>query len=261
MASHESRVTSHESRVTNEESRVASHESQDPRPETRDPRQGFFVTGTDTGVGKTVVACALLKAFAARGLRAIGMKPVASGAEPAAHGLIHDDVERLIAASNLAAPREHVNPYCFLPPIAPHIAARQAGVTIDLERIERSFRALAARADVVIVEGAGGFRVPLGPATDTAQLAARLALPVVLVVGMRLGCLNHALLTAEAIAARGLKLAGWIANYIDPQMMAAGDNVRALEERITAPLLARIAFASTPDLVAIAATLNIGKLL
>lgn len=227
-----------------------------PRPNGH----GYFVTGTDTGVGKTVVACALLTAYAARGLRAVGMKPVASGAEPAAHGLIHDDVERLSAASSRAAPREHVNPYCFQPLIAPHIAAAQAGVTIDFGRIEQSYRALAALADVVIVEGAGGFCVPLGPATDTAQLAARLALPVILVVGMRLGCLNHALLTAEAIAARGLRLAGWIANHIDPRMAAADENVSALEERIAAPLLARIAFASAPDPAVIAAALDVSKL-
>ncbi len=221
---------------------------------------GFFVTGTDTGVGKTLVACALLRAMAARGLRSVGMKPVAAGAEPGAQGLKHEDVERLAAAGNVVAPREHVNPYCFQPPIAPHIAAAQTGTEIELERIERSFRALAALADVVIVEGAGGFRVPLGPAADTAQLATRLALPVVLVVGMRLGCLNHALLTLEAIAARGLKLAGWVANHIDPQMVAADENVRALEERIAAPLIARIAHVPAPDPAAISAMLNIGKL-
>ena len=150
-------------------------------------RHGFFVTGTDTGVGKTLVACSLLRAFAGRGWKAAGMKPVASGATHGGQGLVNDDVEQLIAASNVAAPREHVNPYCFVPPIAPHIAALQAGVTISSDRIEQSFRALAARAQVVVVEGVGGFRVPLGAGADTAQLAARLALPVVLVVGVRLG--------------------------------------------------------------------------
>ncbi len=219
------------------------------------------MTGTDTGVGKTLVACALIRALTGRNLRVIGMKPVAAGAEPDAQGLRHEDVERLMAAGNVAAPREHVNPYCFRPPIAPHIAAAQAHAGIELDRIERSFRALAALADVVIVEGAGGFRVPLGSATDTAQLAARLALPVVLVVGMRLGCLNHALLTVEAIAARGLELAGWVANHIDPRMAAADENVRALEERIAAPRLARIAYAPAPDSVAISAMLNAGQLL
>jgi len=219
------------------------------------------VTGTDTGVGKTLVACALLKALAMRGLRAVGMKPVAAGARPAVNGLTNDDVEDLIAAGNVIAPREYVNPYCFLPAIAPHIAAAKAGVEIEPDRIRRGFDALRALADVVIVEGAGGFRVPLGRTADTAQLAALLALPVVLVVGMRLGCLNHALLTAEAVAARGLKLAGWIANHIDPQMDAADDNVRALEALVAAPLLARIAFAANPEPAAVAGRLDVAKLM
>ena len=222
-------------------------------------RHGFFVTGTDTGAGKTLVACALLAGFAGRGMKAVGMKPVACGVEPGAGGLVNDDVERLIGASNVVAPREHVNPYCFEPPIAPHIAARQAGVTIALDRTEQSFHALAAQAEVVVVEGVGGFHVPLGPGTDSAQLAARLALPVVMVVGMRLGCLNHALLTEMAVAASGLKLAGWIANHIDPQMAAADDNVRALDERIGAPRIARISFAQLPDTRALAAALAGGK--
>jgi dethiobiotin synthetase len=227
-----------------------------PRPAGR----GYFVTGTDTAVGKTLIACALLHAFAARGLAAVGMKPVACGAEPAAGALVFDDVERLIVAGNVTAPRRHVNPYCFAPPIAPHIAAARAGVAIELDRIEESFRVLAARAQVVIVEGVGGFRVPLGTDTDTAQLAARLALPVVLVVGVRLGCLNHALLTAESIAAHGLKLAGWVANHVDPRMEAADENVRALEALMTAPMLARVAFSAVPQAAVIAARLEIGKL-
>ena len=232
-----------------------------PSHEPRVTSHGFFVTGTDTGVGKTLVACSLLRAFAARGLRSVGMKPVASGAVPRGNGLVHGDVEQLIAAGNVTAPREHVNPYCFAPPIAPHIAAAEAGTTIDLDHIGRCFNALAGGADVVVVEGVGGFRVPLGPGADTAQLAARLALPVVLVVGMRLGCLNHALLTAEAIAHRGLTLAGWVANHIDPHMAAADENVQALETHIAAPLIARIAFTAAPDPAASAALLNTRKLL
>lgn len=223
------------------------------RNEKRGTRNGYFVTGTDTGVGKTLVACSLLRAFANRGFKVAGMKPVASGAVPRSGGLVHDDVEKLIAAGNADVPREHVNPYCFEPPVAPHIAAAGAGTRIDLDRIGRSYDALAARADVVVVEGIGGFRVPLGPGIDTAQLAARLALPLVLVVGLRLGCLNHALLTVEAIADRGLKLAGWVANHADPGMAAAEENVRALETLIGAPLLARIAFTASPDIAAGAA--------
>ena len=221
---------------------------------------GLFVTGTDTGVGKTLVACALLAAFTARGRKAVGMKPVASGAEPGMNGLVNDDVEKLIAAGNVAAPRDDINPYCFAPSIAPHIAAQQAGVTIALNRIEQSFGRLAAQAEVVVVEGVGGFLVPLGPGIETAQLAERLTLPVVLVVGMRLGCLNHALLTAEAIAARGLELAGWVANHVDAEMSVAADNVRALEERIAAPVIARISHARQPDLRAIAAALDVANL-
>ena len=221
--------------------------------EKRGTRNGFFVTGTDTGVGKTLVACSLLRAFANRGLKVVGMKPVASGAVSRGGCLVHDDVEQLLAAGNVAAPREHLNPYCFEPPIAPHLAAAAAGMRIDLDRIDECLNALAARADVVIVEGIGGFRVPLGPAFDTAELAARLALPLVLVVGLRLGCLNHALLTVEAIARRGLRLAGWVANHVDPRMAAAEENVRALRVLVSAPLLARIAYTAAPDSAAGAA--------
>ena len=221
---------------------------------------GFFVTGTDTGVGKTLVACALLHAFAARGKTTVGMKPIASGGEPGASGFVNGDVEQLLAAGNVDAAREEINPYCFAPPIAPHIAAEQVGVRIELERIGRAFHALVARAQVVVVEGIGGFRVPLGADGDTAQLAVRLALPVVLVVGMRLGCINHALLTAEAIASRGLRLAGWVANHIDPEMVAATENVHALQQRISAPLLARIEHADVPDANAIASRIDLATL-
>lgn len=204
--------------------------------------RGFFVTGTDTGVGKTLVACALLHAFSMQGLRAAGMKPVASGAARHGTALRNEDVEQLIAAASVAAPRTLVNVYAFEPAIAPHIAARHAGIVIALAPIERAYRTLARRADVVIVEGVGGFRVPLNEREDTADLAARLGLPIVLVVGMRLGCLNHALLTADAIAACGLTLAGWIANHIDPGMACADENVRTLAQRLAAPCVARIPY-------------------
>ena len=167
--------------------------------------RGFFVTGTDTGVGKTLIACALLNAFAAAGRRVAGMKPVAAGADETAEGLVNADVRLLRGASSVAAPLALVNPYCFMPPVAPHIAAERAGVTIDLKRIAQAFAQLAAIADVVIVEGAGGFCVPLNRHEDAADLACRLGLPVILVVGLRLGCLNHALLTAQAVRARGLR--------------------------------------------------------
>ena len=214
--------------MANHESRIANH--------------GFFVTGTDTGVGKTLVACALLRAFAASGLRTVGMKPVAAGAQLHGARLVNEDVVALKAASSVAAPDELVNPYCFAPPIAPHIAAAQAGVAIDLERVRSAYRSLSQIADCVIVEGAGGFYVPLGPQVGTADLARALDLPVVMTVGLRLGCLNHALLTAEAVRACGLVLAGWVANEIVPDMPSASANVAALEERLNAPLIARIGF-------------------
>jgi len=202
--------------------------------------RGFFVTGTDTGVGKTRVACALLRALVRSGVRAVGMKPVAAGAVHDAEGLLNEDVAALNAASTFVAPRALVNPYCFEPAIAPHIAAARAGVVIELARIASAFEALALQADTVVVEGAGGFCIPLGDAFDSADLAERLGLPVILVVGLRLGCLSHALLTAQAIRARGLTLAGWIANRIDPAMEAVDENVSALAGRLGAPLLAEL---------------------
>ena len=207
-------------------------------------KPAWFVAGTDTEVGKTFVACALLHALRKRGYSAIGMKPVAAGTD--ARGR-NDDVEALIAAASVKAPREHVNPYLFAPAIAPHIAAAEEKRVIDIERIAQSFAALRPLADALVVEGVGGFCVPLGATIDAADLAQRLALPVILVVGMRLGCINHALLTEQAIAARGLRLAGWIANRIDPQMARFDENLESLKERLAAPLLAVIPAHSTPE--------------
>lgn len=200
--------------------------------------QGYFITGTDTGVGKTTVSCALLRAFAAQGKKAIGMKPVVAGSE---NGRWHD-VEQLIAASNINAAREHINPYAFDPPVSPHIAAQQAGIEIDLTVIQRAYQALSSQADIVIVEGAGGFLVPLNAQQTGADLARALNLPVILVVGMRLGCLNHALLTAQAIRAAGLTLTGWVANCIDPKMIALEENIATLEQRLEGALMGVVAF-------------------
>jgi dethiobiotin synthetase len=197
---------------------------------------GLFVTGTDTGIGKTHVAVALLRAFVAGGLRAAGMKPVAAGIAPGAAA--NDDVLALAAAGNVDAPLDERNPYAFADPIAPHVAAARAGVTIDAARIVAAYRALAQRADAVVVEGAGGALVPIGPREDMLDLARALGLPVVLVVGVRLGCLNHALATELAIRMRGLELAGWVANRVDPSMDAADASVAALDARIAAPRLA-----------------------
>jgi len=207
-------------------------------------KPAWFVAGTDTEIGKTFVACALLHALRNQGLSAIGMKPIAAGTDEHGH---NDDVEALLAAASVKAPRELVNPYLFAPAIAPHIAAAEENRPIDIERIAQSFAALRPLADVLVVEGVGGFCVPLGPTIDAADLAQRLALPVILVVGMRLGCINHALLTAQAIAARGLTLAGWVANRIDPQMARFEENLASLEARLAAPLLGVIPADSTPQ--------------
>ena len=199
--------------------------------------QAYFLTGTDTEIGKTFITCALLHRARQLGLKAAGIKPVAAGTDAAGK---NDDVERIRAAGNVVLPADVINPYCFAPAIAPHLAAAEAGVAIDFARIAAARASARLEADLVIVEGVGGFRVPLGVDRDSADLAVTLALPVILVVGLRLGCLNHALLTAEAIAARGLTLAGWVANRIDPDMARADDNIAALRERLGAPLLGSV---------------------
>ena len=209
--------------------------------------RAFFLTGTDTGVGKTLIAAALLGAAAARGLRALGMKPVAAGGD--------EDIAALIAVGSVAAPRELTNPYLLGEPLSPHLAARRDGVSIDVEHLARCCEALRQRADFLIVEGAGGFRVPLTETLDGADLAARLGLPLILVVGLRLGCLNHALLTEEAIRARGLPLAGWVANQVVPKMACVEENVATLRARIDAPLLGFVPHQAAPDAARIAALL------
>src|SRR5574340_1727924 len=217
----------------------------------------YFITGTDTGVGKTLVSCALLHGFAAQGKSVVGMKPVAAGC--ADNGL-HEDVRQLRAASNILASGGQINPYCFMQPVAPMLAARFTGVSISFARIAESFSELNSQADVVIVEGVGGFCVPLNDEQDSADLAEQLGLPVVLVVGMRLGCLNHALLTAEAIAARGLTLAGWVANVLDGDVAMLDENIAALRERIAAPLLGVVPYQLQPDARAAAECLDLGLL-
>lgn len=223
--------------------------------------RGYFVTGTDTGVGKTLISAALLHAFAARGLRVVGMKPVAAGCEWRDGVAYWDDVEQLRAAANVDAAQALVNPYRFEPAIAPHIAAAQAGGAIRLDVIARACDALHAQADVVIVEGAGGFRVPLNDREDMADLARALSLPVILVVGMRLGCINHALLSAEAIRHAGLPLAGWVANRIDPAMAQFDASLAALQQRLAAPLLGVVPWLTRRDFSALSAHLQFEKLL
>lgn len=198
-----------------------------------------FVTGTDTGVGKTLVAAALLHRLRRRHARVVGMKPVSAGGD--------EDVRALRAASSIDAPQALVNPYSLAAPVSPHIAAARDGLVIELPKIVGAFEALRSQADAVVVEGAGGFRVPLSDTLDGADLAAALGLPVVLVVGLRLGCLNHALLSAEAIRARGLTLAGWVANRIDAQMPEQDTNIAFLARRLQAPCLADLPYRSMPD--------------
>ena len=217
----------------------------------------YFVTGTDTGVGKTLISCALLHAFAARGASVVGMKPVAAGCDA---DDLNEDVKQLRAASTIFASLGQINPYSFFHPIAPHIAARNAGVSINLSRILESYNELAAQAEVVIVEGAGGFQVPLNETQDSADLTVALGLPVILVVGMRLGCLNHALLTLRAIDDCGLTCAGWVANIVDPDMAALDENIEALQQRCKAPLLGVVQHQAFPDARVIAAQLDINLL-
>lgn len=219
--------------------------------------RSVFVIGTDTGVGKSLVSAALLRGAAQTGLRAVGMKPVAAGIDPQPDGsLACGDVLTLQAAGNVAADPALVNPFCLPDPLSPHLAAQRAGQRITLAPIVAAHRALLAQADRVIVEGAGGFLVPLdegdgdgdpvpgAPLLTGADLAQALGVPLVLVVGLRLGCLNHALLTAEAVRARGLTLAGWVANRIDPAMACADENLDFLRRHIPAPLLADVPHAS-----------------
>ncbi|MFO7543816.1 MAG: dethiobiotin synthase [Thiobacillus sp.] len=204
--------------------------------------KGFFVTGTDTGVGKTRVAVAMIHALRAQGLRVAAMKPVSAGSKA---GELNEDVVALMQAANVTAAVRDVNPYHFVEPIAPHIAAEQAGVQIELSRIVEAYSRLAAAADVVVVEGAGGWRVPLSAREDMADLAQALGLPVVMVVGLRLGCLNHAVLTAEAIVRRQVQWAGWVGNHVDPEMASQAENVSALQTRLPGPCLGIQAFGAS----------------
>jgi dethiobiotin synthetase len=207
----------------------------------------LFITGTDTGVGKTLVSAGLLHALARHHARVVGMKPVAAGTELINGVAANEDVLALRAAATLAVPPELDNPVLLPDAVSPHIAAARAGVKIDIAHLVACHRALVALADAVVVEGAGGFLVPLSATETGADLAQTLGLPVVLVVGLRLGCLNHALLTADAIHARGLMLAGWIANHVDASMLAQQDNIAFLQQKLAAPLLASVPYQCVPD--------------
>lgn len=215
-------------------------------------RFACFVTGTDTEIGKTLVSGAILHKLVQAGQRACGMKPVAAGAELRDGSLHNDDADLLAAAGNVHLPQHITTPYMFREPAAPHIAAALEGMTIDTVPILTAYAEILAASDATVVEGVGGFRVPLTDTLDTADLAVQFNLPVILVVGLRLGCISHALLTAEAIISRGLVLAGWVANAVDPDMSYVDENIDALEQRIPAPLLGRVPRLARPTAAAAA---------
>lgn len=203
--------------------------------------QGWFVTGTDTGAGKTHVACALMRALALCGRSVVGMKPVASGCRATGAGLRSDDAEALQAQSSIVAEYDDINPYAFAPATAPHLAAASAGVEIRIDEILSRHASLSRRAQCVVVEGVGGWLVPIGPQLTMADVAKTLELPAIMVVGIRLGALNHALLTARAISASGVRLAAWVANHVGQDVALEG-YVEALRERLDAPLLGSIPY-------------------
>ena len=227
----------------------------------------LLVTGTDTEIGKTLVSCALLRGFAKTGLSAAAMKPIAAGAYfNAEDGMWHnEDIDQLDAAAGALLPPEVRTPYLLKAPAAPHIVAAQEGRTLQLAHIVECHREAMRRADVVVVEGVGGLRVPLDHKRDTADLALALAVPVVLVVGVRLGCINHALLTAEAIAKRGLHFAGWVANIVDPAMRFADENIETIRAWLArehgAPLFGTVPHLAPPSAELAATHLDMATLL
>jgi dethiobiotin synthetase len=209
---------------------------------------GFFVTGTDTEIGKTVASRALVEYIVGRGLRCAVMKPVASGAERELGGMRNSDAVELMSAANVDVPYEMVNPFVFQEPTAPHLAARDADVLIESAVIRQAFESLRGQSDAVVVEGVGGWLVPLSPSGNVASLARELGLPVILVVGLRLGCINHALLTADAIVASGCVFAGWIANHLSSEFPRSEQNIATLKVSLGAPLLGTVRYAGPePD--------------
>ena len=206
-----------------------------------------YVTGTDTGIGKSFASAALLHALRARGLRAVGMKPVASGCEATPDGWHNEDALALQRASDPRPPYADVNPFALPNPLAPELAAADARVTVDLPPITQAYARLVASADAVVVEGVGGWAAPISAAIDQLDVVRALDLPVVMVVGLRLGCINHARLTARAIEADGVRLLGWIANDIDPAMARMDDNFAILQRVMPGPCWGRLPHAPGAD--------------
>jgi dethiobiotin synthetase len=222
--------------------------------------KGVFITGTDTGCGKTEITLGLMQALQQRGERVLGMKPVASGAETTAEGLRNEDALRIQAQGSNELPYDWLNPFAYAPPIAPHLAAEAAGRPVDLQFIVERFKQLGNRADRVLVEGVGGWLVPLSQDARVADLALRLELPVILVVGLRLGCINHALLTEANIRQSGAQLLGWVANQMEPEMSAREGNLETLKENLTAPCLGEVPWLEQPTPATVGEYLDIRHL-
>ncbi|WP_070884510.1 dethiobiotin synthase [Pseudomonas argentinensis] len=222
----------------------------------------YFVTGTDTEIGKTTIAAGLLHAARVAGLSTAAAKPIASGCQLTAEGLRNDDALALLAQCSLPLRYEEVNPLAFAPAIAPHLAARDAGVSLEVPALQAAVRTILDKgADFTLVEGAGGWRVPLGGMATLADLARALSIPVILVVGVRLGCINHALLSADAIVADGLTLAGWVANGVDPHVTRLEDNLATLAERLAAPCIGQVPFLPSVCAEQVARHLDLSRLM
>jgi dethiobiotin synthetase len=222
--------------------------------------KGVFVTGTDTNCGKTEVALGLMAAWQARGLSVLGMKPVATGCESAPTGLHNADALRLQRQGSIDVPYALINPYALTPAIAPHIAAGEAGIEIESDLMLAAYCQIAAAADRVVVEGVGGWRVPLSTRLAVSDLPALFDLPVILVIGLRLGCINHALLTAESIRTHGCRLAGWVGNRIDPEMQAAEHNLATLAALLKTPCLGIVPWLGQPSPETLAELLTLDAL-
>lgn len=220
----------------------------------------YFITGTDTGVGKTTVTLGLMLALQQQGHRVAAMKPVAAGCEETPAGLRNEDALRLQQASSVVLDYDLVNPCAFAPPIAPHVGAKTAGETIDIDNLINKYKEISRQAECVLVEGAGGWLVPLNTQQTLADLARALGLKVILVVGLRLGCLNHALLTAESIQAHGCGLAGWVANRLPGEMAAVNSNIEALKARLACPYLGCVPLLDRLHATAVAAHLSVSVL-
>ncbi|MCE2595455.1 dethiobiotin synthase [Motilimonas sp. 1_MG-2023] len=224
--------------------------------------QAFFVTGTDTEVGKTFITCALMQSLRDMKKTVIGYKPIAAGAELSHHGLLNEDALLLQQHGSFDLPYEAINPIVFAPPIAPHIAAQQAGQVISMARVDAGFQQLKTQgADIVLVEGAGGWRLPLGDGQYLSDWVADKQLPVILVVGMKLGCLNHAILTAESIIACGLKIAGWVANSPASEQAYLTANIDYLRQHIDAPYFGHMPFMPQADALEAAQCLDVAAML